>query len=171
VSNGPPLLPDRLTLLERMSAIVRSLSVQNMLTIILMAIIAIPSLFAWKFMSDPQFRQDFIQRTVVVDMEVPCLVVLATTLTGPARHSVFGTYDIRGRHEWMIVARAPGLLDRTQAAALCDEVQKEIQLARDTLREIDQRARDALERAAREKIGTGAPSTPITPLPRPRGDQ
>ena len=54
-------------MLERSASIVRSLNLTNVLIVALLVIVAAPSYFAYRFMTDAEFRGEFMSGATVLE--------------------------------------------------------------------------------------------------------
>jgi len=120
--NNPP--PDRsyISISERLANIVKSLSLTNILIIALLLLMAIPTYFAWKYMTDEEFRETFRNHAQIVDKHVPCIVLQGRYYGAQKRHSIFVIYGIEGRNEKIIGVRAPGELTDPEIEEACVKV-------------------------------------------------
>ena len=123
-SNDDKHPPDRsyISISERLANIVKSLSLTNVLIIALLIAIAAPAFFAWKYLTDEDFRGDFRNHAQIVDKHVPCIVLLGRYYGAQKRHSVFVIYGIEGRNEKIIGERAPGELTDPEIEEACVKV-------------------------------------------------
>jgi hypothetical protein len=128
--------------LERITAAAQSMTVQNVLTMAMLLMVAAPSYFAWRFLTDEDFRHEFTATARVIDANVDCLV-LVTSMAGVERYTVVLPYAIRGRTEHIVGIRAPGALTGDEVAAACVGVTDASQMMLAAVR----------ERAARETEG------------------
>jgi len=64
-------------MLERGASIVRSLNLTNVLIVALLVIVAVPSYFAYRFMTDAAFRGEFMSGATLVEKFPPCVVLEA----------------------------------------------------------------------------------------------
>ena len=96
-------------MIERVTEILRGLTLQNILTLGLLAAVLAPSWFAWRFMQDEKFRHEFMSTYRTVEADVPCQVVLASVVGQVDRFNIAVSYQYAGR----IRAHDPVSLDRT----------------------------------------------------------
>jgi len=109
-------------MLERAFGVVRTLSLTNILITALLILLAVPSYFAYKFLSDVSFRREFMSSAVILDIHAPCVVLEGHRYGSQARHSVFIVYGLDGRNEKLLGLRAPGSLDSDELTDLCKRV-------------------------------------------------
>lgn len=98
------------------------MSLTNVLILALIVIIAIPAYFAYRFMSDVTFRQEFMSSAVILDVHAPCIVLEGHRYGSQARHSVFIVYGLDGRNEKLLGLRAPGSVTDPDLTELCKRV-------------------------------------------------
>ena len=128
VEEKPPR--DRLTVTERMVAVVSSLKLTDVLILALLVVIAVPTYFAYRFIADQEFRREFLQNAVMVDKHVPCIVLEGHRLAQNTRHTILYPYDPdANRMEKVVGLRAPGLLSDKEIDDAC---QKVLTMQRDT---------------------------------------
>jgi hypothetical protein len=118
----PP--PDRsyISISERLVNIVKSLNLTNILMIAILLLIAVPAYFAWKYLTDEDFRSDFRNHAQIIDKHVPCIVLQGRYYGAQSRHSIFVVYGIEGRNEKVIGVRAPGTLTDPEIEETCQKV-------------------------------------------------
>jgi len=107
---------------EKLIDAVRTLSLTNVLIFALIIVIMAPAYFAYKFMTDEQFRGDFMSRGVILDKHVPCVVFEGQRIGSAARQTMLLVYGIEGRMEKVIGLRAPGTLTDTEIDETCKRV-------------------------------------------------
>jgi len=122
MTERPPADRSYISISERLANIVRSLSLTNVLMIALLLLIAAPAYFAWKFMTDEDFRTDFMTRAAILDKHVPCIVFEGQRYGSSARQTILVVYGLDGRNEKVIGLRAPGTLSDTEIDATCQKV-------------------------------------------------
>lgn len=135
--SDPNLTPreTRAGMLGSVLDIVRGLTIQNVLTLGILCIIAVPAYFAYLFMSDDEFRREFMASSKVVDAQVPCLVIQGNVGGGGDRVVVTTAYALVGRLEHHIATRSPGLMTDTEIKDACDVVHEEARLIKIALRD------------------------------------
>ena len=104
-------------LVERTTKVLRSLTLQNVLVMGILVCIAAPSWFAYKFMSDPAFRHEFMNTARTIDMKVPCQAMLGDVSGQGDRFLVYVTYGVRARMEHVVGIRSPGASFRQRTRA------------------------------------------------------
>ena len=109
-------------MLERGANIVRSLNLTNVLILAMLVVVAIPSYFAYRFMTDAEFRSAFMNSAVVLDKFAPCTVLEGHRSGSIARHTVFMIYGFDERLEKIAGLRAPGTLTEDQLGEVCKKV-------------------------------------------------
>ena len=107
---------------EKAFTVVKSLNLTNVLIITLLVLLAIPSYFAYRFMSDVAFRREFMSSAVILDVHAPCIVLEGHRYGSQARHSVFIVYGLDGRNEKLLGLRAPGSVTDPDLTELCKRV-------------------------------------------------
>jgi hypothetical protein len=107
---------------EKAFNVIRSMSLTNVLIMLLMVLIAIPAYFAYRFMTDVAFRREFMSSAIILDMHAPCIVLEGHRYGAQARHSVFIVYGLDGRNEKLLGLRAPGEVSGPELTGLCSRV-------------------------------------------------
>jgi len=107
---------------EKAFNVVRSLNLTNILIIALLIILAIPSYFAYRFMSDVSFRREFMTSAIILEQHVPCLVLEGTRYGSQTRHSVFIVYGLDGRNEKLLGLRAPDTVNDADLTTMCQRL-------------------------------------------------
>jgi hypothetical protein len=122
--NGRPIMSRLLTAIQEMTW-------QTALIIVLLAGVTAPVYVVWKFVTDQSFRHDFMSSYELVQANVPCAVLIASTAQTADRYQIAAAYDARDRIERIIMHRSPAvLLTDAEIQRVCDEVQKDAQLMR-----------------------------------------
>ena len=103
----------------------RQLTLQNVLILGLLVVIAVPAYFAYRLMSDARFRHEFMNTAVVVDAKVPCLITLGNLQGDIDRHVIYSTYKVDAGTEYAIAIRALGALTDVELADLCRKAHDE----------------------------------------------
>jgi hypothetical protein len=114
----------RAGLVERLLAQTRAMTFTNVLILALIAMVALPSYGAYRFVTDEGFRREFLVRADLVDVKIPCLV-LRTSGPGRATRFTVGVlwgYDPARRMEWLTGLRSAGELSGTEMTTVCQEV-------------------------------------------------
>jgi hypothetical protein len=133
----------RLGMLGGIADLVRGLTIQNVLTVGILVLIAIPSYFAYIFLTDPAFRHEFMSTAHVVDMEVPCLVIAGNVVGLGDKWTVAVGYENRGQMEHMVAIRSPGSSPSTlEARTACEIAHTESNILKSAIRERDQHTTD-----------------------------
>ena len=109
-------------MLERGATIVRSLNLTNVLIVALLVIVAIPSYFAYRFMTDAEFRGEFMTGANVLEKFPPCTVLEAHRYGSVTRHSILMIYGYDDRMEKLVGLRAPGTLTEVELGEACKKV-------------------------------------------------
>jgi hypothetical protein len=104
---------------EKAFNVVRSMSLTNVLILLLIVLIAIPAYFSYRFMSDAAFRREFMTSAIILEQHVPCVVLEGTRYGSQARHSVFIVYGHDGRNEKLLGLRAPDTVSDAELTNLC----------------------------------------------------
>lgn len=125
----------RLGLVERGLEIVRALTLQNVLTLGLLIMMAIPAYAAWKFLTDRDFRAEFMSTYRVIDLDVPCLVAATSEAGQSERYGVAVGYESVGRIEHLILYRANGIIRDTDLPKVCEEVNAAAKMVRNLYRD------------------------------------
>jgi hypothetical protein len=109
-------------LLERGASIVRSLNLTNVLIVALLVIVAVPSYFAYRFMTDAAFRGEFMSSAIILEKFAPCVVLEGHRYGSITRHSILKIYGFDERMEKIIGLRAPGTLTEVELGEACKKV-------------------------------------------------
>lgn len=112
----------RLGIAERLLSAVRTLTLTNVLIIALIVLIAVPTYAAYRFLTDGEFRREFLQRADLIDASVPCIVLRSSGLGKPTRYTVGMVYAVVDRLERVVAIRSAGPLNDTEIVALCQQV-------------------------------------------------
>jgi len=122
----------------QLASILQSLTLQNVLVMCILVVLAIPSYFAWLFMTDAAFRHEFMSSARVIEADVPCLVVnghvtgLATDL-----NSVSVGYETRAQMEHLIAIRMPGTMSNVEIKTACEIAHADANMIRAAIRDRD----------------------------------
>lgn len=112
-------------MIERLAAIVRALTLQNVLLLALLVLIGLPVFLIYRLGNDRSLREQFLSSIRVVDgLGVPCLVVASNMAGQPERLTVGVSFESDGRIEFDIVARSPGVLSGQEIATACEQARK-----------------------------------------------
>jgi len=136
--------------------VLRSLSIQNVLTMGVLAVVAVPSYFAWRFMTDTSFRHEFMSTARVrVDAGVPCQVIVGNLAGehGGDRYSIFVEYRRIGQFEYLISLRSGGVLSDAEISAACNEAHAQVALIQNAADEKAELDRELLRGEAISKKG------------------
>lgn len=126
-----PLDGSRLAVAERLARVVTGLTIQNVLTLGLLVLIAVPTFVAWQLLHDPKLREAFLSSARVVEgLGVPCLVVATSYVGQPERTTVIVAYDTDGRIELDVGARSPGVMTGIEVAKACELIRKHGEILR-----------------------------------------
>lgn len=128
-------------LIGTVADLVRSLTINNVLIFGILVAISIPAYFAWLFLTDDQFRHEFMSTTRVVLADVPCAVYEGNIAGQGERISVVSAYGWEGRVEHLIAFRAAPPVDPSQIKTLCEDLHADIRLLRAAVRD-----REAVEK-------------------------
>jgi hypothetical protein len=112
-------------MIEKVFSIATSLSIQNVLIIALLIMIAAPSFFAWRFMTDEMFRHEFMSTTRIVDMNVPCLVVIGNISGQGSRMAVASSFLNAGHLEHLVSIRSLAVMGEDEVRPVCAMAQDE----------------------------------------------
>jgi hypothetical protein len=110
-------------------------TLSNILILALLVVIATPAFFAWRFITDPAFRHEFLSGAQILDASVPCLVLVGNIAGRSDRTLVANSYDSRNRIEYLIVLRADNVLTNGALANVCNATHEEVGLIRWAKRE------------------------------------
>lgn len=110
------------SMLERGASIVRSLNLTNVLIVALLVFVAVPSYFAYRFMTDAEFRGEFMSGATVLEKFAPCTVLETHRYGSVTRHSILMIYGFDDRMEKLVGLRAPGTLTEVELGEACKKV-------------------------------------------------
>ena len=113
---------DNVGMVERAFNVVRALNLTNILMLALLIVVAIPAYFAYRFMSDENFRSEFMSHAAVLDKHVPCIVFEGRRFGSPTRHTILLVYGIDERVEKVVGLRAPGTMTDKEIDETCKKV-------------------------------------------------
>lgn len=137
---APAAMTGKAALTDWAVGVLRSLTLQNILILALLALVAIPSYAAYKFLTDASFRSEFVDHVRLVDADVPCLVYEGQLAGQQERTYVFVGYAFDGRLERVIGVRtSQGILTVAQLGPVCDRVVAEARTATQHSRETEDR--------------------------------
>lgn len=111
--------------------VLRSLSFNNVLTMGILAVVAVPSYFAWKFMTDTAFRHEFMTTArIVEDAGVPCQVVMGNLAGehGGDRISIFVEYGRHGLFTYLVSLRSIGMIAQNDIIEGCNAAKEQAEL-------------------------------------------
>lgn len=108
--------------LERAFGVVKSMNLTNIIIIALLIILAIPSYFAYRFISDADFRREFMSTAIILEEHVPCVVLEGHKYGGIKRHSILVVYGHDERFEKLVGLRSPSPLTFTEINDMCKKV-------------------------------------------------
>jgi hypothetical protein len=132
---GEPPGSGRAGIAEWAVSALRSLTIQNILTLALLAAVGVPAYFAWRFMSDPAFRHEFMNTAVIVDAQVPCVVVVGNLNGRGDRYMIGNSYKIDDRFEYLVFIRSPGVLGDREIGEVCRKAHAETDMIIKTIAE------------------------------------
>ena len=117
-------------MIEKLLKAARDLSLTNVLILALIVVVMVPTFFAYRFITNDEFRREFLQNAVMVDKHVPCVVLEGHRLAQNTRHTILYPYDPdEHRMEKVVGLRAPGLLSDKAIEDACTRV---LNMQRDT---------------------------------------
>ena len=64
-----------ISIVERLVGIARGLNLTAILMIALLLMMAVPTYFAWRFLTDEAFRREFMQGAELLTDHAPCIVL------------------------------------------------------------------------------------------------
>ena len=108
-----------ISVVERLVAISRSLNLTSILMIALLLMLIVPTYFAWRFLTDENFRHEFTQGGKLLGQYAPCIVLQTYAYGRDARHTVMVVYELDGRFEKIVGRRAPGKLTAEEIGTVC----------------------------------------------------
>lgn len=134
----------------------RSLTLQNLIMLGILVAIAVPSYFAWKFLTDAPFRHEFMSTATLVDADVPCEVVRGN-LGGQVgdRHTMLLVYKTANRLDYLIALRSATLLTPSEIQTACRLAHDQADLILNAIEQQAELARERLRGEARHNGGTG----------------
>jgi hypothetical protein len=111
--------------------VLRSLTVNNVLTMGILAAVGVPSYFAYRFMTDTAFRHEFMTTARIVgDAGVPCQVILGNLAGehGGDRYSIFVEYDRHGPFTYLVSLRSFGIITQADIVEGCNITKAQAEL-------------------------------------------
>jgi len=109
----------RLGVVERLAAILRSLTLQNVLVMGILVAISIPSYFVWQLLHDTELRKEILSYAKETDMGVPCQVVFFSFSGQHERTAVFSGVRTIGNWEVLVGTRVYGMMTQKEAMEAC----------------------------------------------------
>jgi hypothetical protein len=124
-SPPPPLTNGRFSFIERTVNSLRNLTLTNVLVLALCALVAVPSYAAYRFLTDRDFRREFVTRARLIETPPTPCIVLETALPGAAKRVTLGVvYGIDASRglERIAAIRSVGPLSDSDIVATCRDV-------------------------------------------------
>lgn len=112
------------TMPERLLGVARTLTVTNVLILALMALVAIPTYAGYRFLTDQEFRREFLLKAELLEAGVPCLVLRVSGPGRAPRYSIASAYALDQEHQFekVVGVRSSGDLSDAEIAAACRDV-------------------------------------------------
>lgn len=109
-------------MIEKIVHAVKSISLANVGIFALVIAVSVPAYFAYRFISDVDFRREFMSTAIILDRHVPCVVLEGHKYGGNKRHSVLVVYGIEGRQEKLVGLRSPTPMSADEINETCGKV-------------------------------------------------
>lgn len=109
----------RMGMIERLTKIISSLTLQNMLVFAILVAIAIPSYAFWQFLHDTDFRREILSYAKQMDAGVPCQVIVYSFTGGGEKHAVLANVDTSGPYELLLAVRSGGPMSQKELLDNC----------------------------------------------------
>lgn len=131
----------RLGVIERLAAVVSSLTLNNVLVLGILVCLAIPAYAVWQFLHDSDLRKELLSYAKEQNLGVPCQVVLYSFVGQGEKTTVIS--GVGGFENWEIVVgtRSPGLITAKEASEACSLMRKVAVNVRDALQQEDARTK------------------------------
>lgn len=114
----------RSTMPERLLGMTRTMTITNVLILALIALVAIPTYAGYRFLTDEEFRREFLVKGELIDAKVPCVVLRASGPGRVTRYTIGSAYaiDQQRRLDRIVAVRSAGNLSDAEIAAACQDV-------------------------------------------------
>lgn len=109
----------RLGIVERMAAILRSLTLQNVLVFGILVMLAVPSYAVWSIMTDSTLRREIMSYAKEYDLGVPCQVIVYSFSGQAEKTAVLSGVQAWGQFEIIVGTKSSGMMTATDGAAAC----------------------------------------------------
>jgi hypothetical protein len=109
----------RLGVIETLANILRSLTLQNVLVMGILVVLAIPSYAVWSIMTDSTLRKEIMSFAKEQDMGVPCQVINYSFSGQSDKTAVISGVQVWGQFEIIVGTKVPGAITATDAASAC----------------------------------------------------
>jgi len=111
-----------ISIVERLFGIARTLNLTTILMIALLLMLAVPTYFAWRFLTNEDFRREFMQSAELLTEHAPCVVLEGHAYGHATRHTIMVVYELDGRFEKILGRRASGKLTKEELNSVCQIV-------------------------------------------------
>jgi len=116
-------------LVENLINFTKNLSLQNVLVIGLLGLIAIPIYSLWSLFNDDELRQEFLSYTKERFIPgVPCAVIVTSQAGGGEAYNVLTPYKIDAPYEYHVLSRARSSMSDSAIQEICRNLLKHADL-------------------------------------------
>jgi len=109
----------RLGVIETLANILQSLTLQNVLVMGILVVLAIPSYAVWQIMTDSTLRKEIMSFAKEQDLNVPCQVIVYSFSGQSEKTAIVSGVQVWGQFEIIVGTKAPGMMSATEGAAAC----------------------------------------------------
>jgi hypothetical protein len=127
----------RMGIVERLATIITSLTLQNVLVMGILVVLAIPAYAVWQLLHDSDLRKEVLSFAKEQDMNVPCQVVTYSFAGQNEKTTVISGVGPFGVWEIVVGTRSPGMMTAKEAAEACTVMRKVSANVRDALQRED----------------------------------
>jgi hypothetical protein len=124
-------------MIGQLADILRSLTLQNVLVMGILVVLAIPAYAVWQLLHDSELRKEVLSFAKEQDLNVPCQVVVYSFAGQNEKTTVISGVGPFGVWEIVVGTRTPGLMTAKDAAEACTVMRKVAANVRDALQRED----------------------------------
>ena len=106
-------------IIAQLASIISSLTLQNVLVMGILVVLAIPSYAVWSIMSNSALRKEIMSYAKDVDMNIPCQTIIYSFSGQSEKTAVISHVQAWGQFEIIVGTKTPGQISASEAAAAC----------------------------------------------------
>lgn len=107
-------------MIERLAGIISSLTLQNVLVMGILVVLAVPSYAVWQFLTDTNLRREILSYAKELEVNVPCQVIVYSFSGQGEKTAVASGVDYSGQFEILIVTRVTGVMSQKELSDACN---------------------------------------------------